>query len=160
MQNGDLPKLGKRLEQLAEAFDRKPPGPGAMLVWLDALREFSLHEVESCLVDLPKRLIKFPAPADVWKAANERRSDRIENEAKIFAEKKSFRVSEFPADSDCARKHRKLNRELTKLPRPSKRAWISEIFARQEQGDVTLSPYAVKLAKEAQAAFAPRGDEE
>ena len=32
---------------------------------------------------MPKRLTKFPAPADVWKACNERRSLRIENQAPI-----------------------------------------------------------------------------
>ena len=45
----------------------------ALLVWLDVLKEFSVFEVESMLVDMPKRLTKFPAPADVWKACNERR---------------------------------------------------------------------------------------
>lgn len=149
MRREDLPTLAERLGQLAEAFERKSPTPGAMLVWLDALKEFPLHEVESMLVDMPKRLTKFPAPADVWKACNERRSERIENAARLHAKEQPIRVAHLQADSFIARREMAKIKAILAKPRPSKRAWIEAVFKRHEDADETLSGYALKLAQEA-----------
>lgn len=156
MRREDLPTLAERLGQLAEAFDRKPPTPGAMLVWLDVLKEFALPEVESMLVDMPKRLTKFPAPADVWKACNERRSDRIENEARLHAREVIKRVSEFPVDSTVSRREMAKIKAIVSKQRPSHRAWIDRIFQRHEDGDATLSGCALKLARDAKESFERR----
>ncbi len=157
MRTEDLRRLGQRLGQLAEAFDRKPPTEGALLVWLDVLKEFSLFEVESMLVDMPKRLTKFPSPADVWKACNERRSDRIENEAKVRNLQDPPRVTSIATNTAIARAEMAKIKAILAKPRPSKRAWIDKIFQRHEDGDPTLSAYSLKLAKEAQTMFARRG---
>lgn len=156
MRTEDVKELGARLGQLAEAFDRKAPTPGAMLVWLDVLKEFPLHDVESMLVDMPKRLTKFPAPAEVWKACNERRSDRIENEARLRAREITPRPSQFPVRTGVARQEMAKIKAIVSKQRPSQRAWIDRIFQRHEDGDSTLSGAALKLAKDAQESFERR----
>jgi hypothetical protein len=154
MRTEDVRRLGMRLGQLAEAFDRKGPSENAMLVWLDTLKEFSLFEVESMLVDMPKRLTKFPSPADVWKACNERRSDRIENEARAHRLDEVPRVTSFVPNSALGRREMMKIRTILAKPRPSKRDWIDKIFKRHEDGDPSLSAAALKLAQDAQTIFA------
>lgn len=153
MRRENLPILTERLTQLAEAFDRKPPTAGAMLVWLDVLKEFGLPEVESMLVDMPKRLTKFPAPADVYKACNERRSDRIEKETQIFSRTMIERVTAMPVNTPTAREEMKKIREIISYPRPNKRAWIERIFQQEAAKDKSVCGYAVALAHQAQRKF-------
>ena len=151
MRREDLPVLTERLGQLAEAFDRRAPTAGAMLVWLDVLKEFQLPEVESMLVDMPKRLTKFPAPADVWKACNERRSDRIENEARIHRLEQTPSVTSFVPNSAAGRRELAKTKVILSHSRPSKQAWIDQIQQRHEDGDEKLSGYAVNVSNEALA---------
>ena len=158
MRREDLPVLTERLGQLAEAFDRRAPTAGAMLVWLDVLKEFQLPEVESMLVDMPKRLTKFPAPADVWKACNERRTERIEAETRQRNLERTTSITSMPANTAIARRELAKIKAILSKPRPSPRAWIDKIFKRHEDGDPTLCLYAVNLAKEAQARFAKRDE--
>lgn len=149
MRREDLPKLAERLGQLAEAFDRKPPTPGALLVWLDVLKEFHIFEVESMLVDMPKRLTKFPAPAEVWKACNERRSDHIESQARILARELVQRVTQLPTRTPIARQALREIKAIASQKRPAKREWISRILQRHAEGDKSLSGYAITLAQQA-----------
>ena len=147
MRTEDLRPLGMRLTQLAEAFDRKSPSQNALLVWLDVLKEFPLFEVESMLVDMPKRLTKFPAPADVWKACNERRSDRIENEARIHRLEQTPSVTSFVPNSAVGRRELAKIKVILSHSRPSKQAWIDQIQQRHEDGDEKLSGYAVNVCQ-------------
>ena len=48
MRREDLPVLTERLGQLAEAFDRRAPTAGAMLVWLNVLKEFHSSKSSRC----------------------------------------------------------------------------------------------------------------
>ncbi len=142
----EIGALGMRLNELAEAFNHKPPTPNALKVWLDVLKEFPIGEVQTVLTDLPKRAIKFPAPADVWKACNERRANRIENEARIFAKTVVERVTSMPVNTPIAREEMRKIRAILAQPRPNKRAWIEKIFQREAEKDSTLGPYAIALA--------------
>ena len=81
MQSIDLPQLTKELNALAEVFDRKPLTEKAAKVWFDTLREFPSELVLSLVIAWPKTHTKFPAPADVWKAMNERAADMRERKA-------------------------------------------------------------------------------
>ncbi len=148
MQATEIGVLAGRLNELAEAFNHRPPSTNALKVWLDVLKEFQIGEVQSVLTDLPKRAIKFPAPADVWKACNERRSDRIENEARQRRAEPPLRVAQMPARSEIARAEMKIIREVLAKSRPSKRAWIDKILQLQRARDPTLSQSAINLAHE------------
>ncbi len=106
------------------------------------------------LVDMPKRLTKFPAPADVYKACNERRSDRIENEARNFAKTMVERVTSMPVNTPTAREEMKKIREIISRPRSNKRAWIEKVFQREAEKDNAVCAYAVALAHQAQRKFA------
>lgn len=71
MQKFDAALLSTHLNALAETFDRKPVSPKALEVWFDTLREFPTERVMGLLIGWPKAHAKFPAPADIWKSANE-----------------------------------------------------------------------------------------
>ncbi len=149
MQATEIGVLAGRLNELAEAFNHRPPSPNALKVWLDVLKEFQIGEVQSVLTDLPKRAIKFPAPADVWKACNERRTERIENEARTQRAMPVIRPTHFPVSSAIGRQELAKIKAILSKPRPSKRAWIDKIFKREAEQDPTLGPYAIALAHDA-----------
>lgn len=146
MRTEDLPELQIRLSELADAFGAKHPSKGAMRVWMDVLQEFSMAEIKTVLTDLPKKAVRFPAPADVFKVLSERRSDRLETESRQRAREEPIRVRDFPANSEIAIRSLAEITEILRKPRPDRRAWIAKIFKRAEAGDPTLCAYSVRLA--------------
>lgn len=84
----DAPRFTEAVNSLAEVFGKNALGPKAMNLWFGVLKEFDCVEVCTMLGAWPKTNSKFPAPADVWKALNERATDTRERIA--AAEKKVF----------------------------------------------------------------------
>lgn len=84
----DVPRFSEAMNSLAEVYGKTALGPKAMNVWFGVLKEFDCVQVVSMLGAWPKTNIKFPAPADVWKALNERASETRERVA--AAEKKAY----------------------------------------------------------------------
>lgn len=92
MQRTDIDLLGRQLNALAEAFDKKPVTVKAMEIWFDALREFPTERVMDVLNHWAKSHARFPVPSEVWKIVNERMADVREERA--IEEKKQFAAEE------------------------------------------------------------------
>lgn len=67
----DIPTMAAQLNLLAEVFERKPISEKAALVWFDTMKDFPIERLTGLLIEWPKTHIKFPAPAEVWKAMND-----------------------------------------------------------------------------------------
>lgn len=67
----EIQLVANQLNVLAEVFDKKAVTPKAIEVWFDTLRVFKTEQVMSILLAWPKTHHKFPAPAEVWKIAND-----------------------------------------------------------------------------------------
>lgn len=79
----DHPQFIERLVQLADALGGRAPTQAGLAIWIQTLKEFQFHEISDQLDAWAKRSTKMPAPADVWKACNEYRTDRLEQAAKV-----------------------------------------------------------------------------
>lgn len=90
MQAYDMKTLGDRLSELAEVFDRKPISEKGLTVWFNLLRDFPTDKVCSILIAWPKTHIKFPTPAEVWKAVNEISIDEREKKAALEKREEFF----------------------------------------------------------------------
>jgi hypothetical protein len=78
----DLQTMGARLGELADYYGQKAPTAKALMVWGDALESVQWAEVAQVLTDWPKRHARFPTADQILKLAQERLSDRIEDEAR------------------------------------------------------------------------------
>jgi hypothetical protein len=81
MQKFDIQPMAVQLNLLAEVYEKKPVTVRALEVWFDTLKEFPAEQVLGILIGWPKTHHKFPVPAEVWKACNEKSIDRREDEA-------------------------------------------------------------------------------
>ena len=82
MHKADLQTMGARLGELADYYGIKAPTAKALMVWGDALESVQWAEVAQVLTDWPKRHARFPTADQILKLAQERLSDRIEEEAR------------------------------------------------------------------------------
>lgn len=130
--DGDL--LGKQLNALAETFDKKPVSVKAMEVWFDTLKDFPTERVMDVLNYWARSHPKFPTPADVWKAVNERMIDVREDQQR--AERAQFQREERDGYST------QIGREIVKNMRDfiardiEPKAWAHEIVRAYRDGDV------------------------
>ncbi len=119
--------LAEALNQMADAFDRKPLSEGATKVWFETLREFSIEMVVGFLKDWPKHHVKFTAPAELWKALNEvsiaNREKASEDLRKQAQEPVRF------AKTDAGRRALTEIRKLVQKPKPSPRAHWEKVLA-------------------------------
>lgn len=79
----DIPMFTAAVLELADALGHRAPTPAGMTVWLQTMKEFPFPDVRTQLDAWAKRSTKMPAPADLWKACNDARTERIEQQAKV-----------------------------------------------------------------------------
>lgn len=143
MKSHELPMLAARLTQLAEYYDKKPPGAAALKVWIEALEAVQIYDVNAVLADWPKTHRSMPLADEVLKLASGRLSDRIEAEAERNRQTT-------PAITDLAanlcrnlspegkRARGDLQRLLDVLKGKDRnpKAWAERLRQREENGDV------------------------
>jgi hypothetical protein len=81
MKAQELPVLAQRLGELADYYDRRPPGTAALRVWHDALSECQLDDVLVVLSDWPKTHRQMPLADEVLRLCRSKLSERIEEQA-------------------------------------------------------------------------------
>ena len=81
MRAQDVSTIGRRLAELADYYDKKPPGNSALRIWMDALEECGIDDVQAVLTDWPKAHRAMPLADEVLRACRLRMSDRVEQEA-------------------------------------------------------------------------------
>jgi hypothetical protein len=74
-----------RLMDLADTFDRKPPSDAALRVWAETLGSLPVRPVLAALQGWSRSKTKFPAPAEIYAAAND--ADAEEREKRLAEDK-------------------------------------------------------------------------
>lgn len=140
-----------RLMDLAEAFDRKPPSDAALRVWCDVLTPLPVRPVLLALQSWTRSKTKFPAPAEIFSAAND--IDADDREQRIAAEKGREQVDlRRMGATPQGRRALRLIRDLIakKVDAPhDPRAWARKILDRYVDGDKTVADIALRMACEA-----------
>jgi hypothetical protein len=136
MKAEDTGTLKQRLVDMAEALGGKPPTQGALLVWVDVLKEFAISDIAGALIDWPKANTRMPAPADIRKLLGGRTSDRIEERA--AAENARNRPVFEPRTAEDAARARRVAERLSRLLRApvSPDDWWHRLVERWRDGEV------------------------
>lgn len=131
MHSTDLPLLTERLTELAEALSAKPVSPKGLQVWFTTLREFPMPDVVDLLTGWAKRATKMPAPADIWKALNETRTEKIEAQARADGRKFEAEAKQtIHRDPRMAMALRSLAKKMKDEPVNDPKDWARAIYAR------------------------------
>ncbi len=140
-----------RLMDLAEAFDRKPPSDAALRIWRETLESLPVRPVTLALQSWSRSKTKFPAPAEIYGAAND--ADAEEREKRIEEEKVRHVVEiRHMGATPQGRRALKMIRDLIakKVDAPhDPRAWARKILDRYVDGDKTVADIALRMACEA-----------
>ena len=139
-----------RLTDMAEAFDRKPPSDAALRIWRETLESLPVRPVTLALQGWSRSKTKFPAPAEIFSAAND--LDTEEREKRIEAEKASNVVQfrHMGAGPQGQRALRLIRDAIArKVSEPhDPRAWARRILDRYVDGDRTVADIALRMACE------------
>lgn len=131
--------VGKRLQDIAEAFDRKPPGEGAMRIWWTTLESLQASDVLLTLDDWARSKSKFPTPAEVFTTANERSIDRREERAAQLKAQERREVEQFfrgrTPEGDRALKLVRDMLARKAAEKPDHKAWARRILDRYADGE-------------------------
>lgn len=135
----EFQEVGARLRDLADAYDRKPPGEGAMRIWWSTLEHLPASDVLLTLADWARSKSKFPTPAEVYTAANERGIDRREERAaELKAQEKREVEQFFRGKTPEGNRALKLIKDMLAkkaAETPDHRAWARKILDRYVDGD-------------------------
>jgi hypothetical protein len=135
----DAQILQRRLNELAEVFDKKPVGEKALTVWFGVLKEFPTEKVCSVLIGWPKTHGKFPTPAEVWKASNEVSISAREDTAKRM-------IDEPPCAPEVAKRFMAEVRKFLAKPSVSARDHWKRVLETQPKDSIGYR-YAVEALK-------------
>lgn len=137
-----------RLMDLAEAFDRKPPSDAALRVWAETLGSVPVRPVIAALQGWSRSKTKFPAPAEVYAAAND--ADAEEREKRLADEKARDHVDlRQMGRTEQGRRALVLVRDLLAkhAAQPTHpRAWAERILDRYAEGDESIPDIALRMA--------------
>lgn len=133
----DFADIARRLQDLAEAYDRRPLAEGAIKAWWSTLESLQAFDVHCVLDDWLRSVNKFPTPADIYRAANERGIDRREAAAAQMKAQEVQEVKHMGATPQ-GRRALALIREMLakKVASPDDpKAWARKILDRYADGE-------------------------
>lgn len=140
-----------RLMDLAEAFDRKPPSDAALRVWAETLGTLPVRPVIVALQGWSRSKTKFPAPAEVYAAANDVDADERE---KRLADEKARETVDLRRMGATPQGRRALAlirdviaKQAEKQMHP--KAWAEKILDRYGAGADDIPDIALRMACEA-----------
>lgn len=129
----DLPAFTERVNALLEALDRRPLSERAMYVWFEALAEFPTRDVFAELDEAPRRLTRA-TPNELWKALNDRRTARLEAEAKANAERARRERQGVTSATPIGRLALEQLRRAVAPGKQASTAWATEVMDRAAAG--------------------------
>lgn len=140
-----------RLADLAEAYDRKPPSDAALRIWRETLESLQVRPVTLALQSWSRSKTKFPAPAEIYSAANdldaEAREKRAEDEKATHAVELR-RMGATPRGRAALKMIRDLIARKVAEPQDPK-AWARRLLDRYADGDTTVADIALRMACDA-----------
>ncbi len=146
----EVPQFAEAANAMMESFSARPLSQSAVTAWFTALMEFPLRDVAAEMSESIRRLRKPPTCADIWTALNERRSQRIEDDAKQRRATEKREVDDlFRGRSDYGvQQLAVLRRMLGMIGAPTGTAWAHRIMDRVASGaDVPIA--SVEMARRA-----------
>jgi hypothetical protein len=130
----------RRLVDLSDVFDKRPPGEGSLRIFWETLEHLPVADVLLTLVDWARTRQKFPTPAEVFAIANERATDRRDERAASLANQERTEVAQFfRGKTPGGRQAVTLIRDAlrAKLSAPSDpKAWARNILDRYVDGEL------------------------
>ena len=140
MRNEELTRLKARLDELAEYYGTKAPSNAALKVWLDALRECHIDDVEFVLTDWPKTKQRAPLASEVLVLTRAHISDRIEAEAARNAReaRKEWSVEKLTPSDPNSPAYLQFKRDFAEImarPKPHPKAWMTDYLRRADAGE-------------------------
>ena len=156
MQKFDAQTMAQQLNLLAEVYEKKPVSAKALEVWFDTLKEFPTERILTLLIAWPKTHHKFPVPAEVWKACNERGlGEREETAARERAENMRQPFVRSPRGAEFLEKMRAM---LAKPKRSPREHW-QHILATKPKDSIGYR-YASEVLKQREVEREPGQDDE
>lgn len=145
MNRVDLPAFETLMQEIAECYDHKPYGTGALKHWVEALSEFPYSKVRHRLILWRDSKPKIPTIADILPGLRNTASEELEKKAeedkKIFA--KAY-TPVTPFGEECMAKIR----TMLANHRPPGRWWAYELRDRHRKGEL-LSITQLEMAQHA-----------
>lgn len=149
MHDNDKTEFFNRLNGIMEVFGKPKLTPAAAQVWWDTVRDLDHNDAFTVLGYWAQSNSKPPAPRDVWQAANNARTERLEERAARERDSNRGMVATDWRPNEYGRKMLKeCLRVLSNRRKPEGRyEWAKKIVNRNESGAVV--PYiTLKLARD------------
>lgn len=146
----DFGDIVRRISELTDIYAAKPMTDGARKAWWLALESESAHDCHEAISHWLRTGTRMPAPADIFKIANERGIYRRERQAEQekAAEVQIVRnLGATPRGRQALRDIREMLAEKQREPKDG-RAWAREIVARFREGE-EVADIALRFACEA-----------
>lgn len=143
--------FAEKASAMMEAFNARPLTERALTAWFTTLMEFPARDVFVEMDDVVRRLNKPPTCADLWKTLNERRSTRLENDARDRQRAEKQEVAElFSGRSEYGLAMLEQLRQIAQ-PRTSgdRRAWAMRIMEKVASGDRSVPHVSIEFARRA-----------
>ena len=167
MIQSDIPTLVLRLNELADALGHKRVSTEGFKVWADVLRDFAIADVVEAISASARSSNRMPAPSDLLKALNDRRSDHLESRAQSAREQFEQEANRTArTESKFSQELKALNKALQKPSHKDSKDWARMIYRRFVAGQTWRNDEAVSgtqiafacaaLQKDASAAYAER----
>lgn len=154
----DLHRLQTRLEELAAYYGKPVPPAPALRIWLDVLAGASIDDVLFVLTDWPKTNRAPPLADQVLKLANDRRSDRLEEQSRKNARAPGFEPNAIPARSEVAATELAKIKSILQTPKPGPKQWAHKLRKREEDGE-PLTPIQQSAWRAAMRFYAPSAED-
>jgi len=137
MIESDKTEFFSRLNGLMEIFGKPKITAAAAQIWWDTVRNLDHNDAFTVLGYWAQNNHKPPAPADVWRIANDARTNRLEEKAAQERSSNRGMVAHDFRPTETGRRALKACIEVLKnKPRPEGRYnWARRIVAMHERGD-------------------------
>lgn len=137
MLTNDRPKLIDAINALHDLYGKPKLSAGAAQIWWDTVKEFDHNDIFTILGYWAQRHGKQPMPADVWRDANDMRTESIEQKA---ARERASNRSTLPHDFRPTQQGRAMIKECLRIvsqPRKpeGRQGWAHKIMDMIERGE-------------------------
>jgi hypothetical protein len=137
MLTNDRPKLIEAINSLHDLYGKPKLTTGAAQIWWDTVKEFDNNDIFTIFGYWAQRHGKHPMPADVWRDANEMRTNRIEEKAAFERSSNRGMVAHDFRPNEVGRRALKACIAMLKdKPKPEGRhGWARKIVAMHARGE-------------------------
>ncbi len=135
MLDQDKPDFFARLNGLQEVYGKPKITPAAAQIWWDTVRELDHNDVFGVLGYWAQSNTKPPAPADVWRVSNDKRTHRLEEKSeRERAQNRGNPADQWHGATPYGREMLRRIVDMLEHPQPQ-RPWPEKALARVHAGE-------------------------